>query len=94
MVIAKDDLLPLAEAVDALAAVHSDNALLAKSVQSEYEDLLSRAVKIHLKIPVTKTSGQSSLEHVAACFAHASIVELTGLQHFSRGSVGALQRYI
>ena len=81
-VIANKNLIPLAEAVDALALARAEDALLPLSAQQEHQDLISAAVQTHLKIPVGKGSGHRSVEHLGAAWAHCTILELEGLQHF------------
>ena len=83
MIIANEDLLPLAAAVDTLTDAFDNNELLSSKTADELHDVLSR-VQTRLKIPVTKGSGHSNIEHVAACFAHTLLLETSGLAGFTR----------
>ena len=48
----------------------------------EHECLLKSALAVHTKIPVSKGSGHSSVEHICACYAHASLPEIENLDHW------------
>ena len=61
-----DAILAVSHAVDTLASALEHNELLENNVIDELKLTISSAVRSHLKIPVTKTSGQGGVEHLAS----------------------------
>ena len=51
-------------------------------IRRAHETCIRDGLKVHTKIPVAKASGQSSTEHICACFAASTLPEVQDAEHW------------